>query len=756
VTVNADNGERYAERADDALRDAYDEPVSIGEYVDRLLEEPRIGSHSAKYLLEAIESYGTRTVVEEGEEKERYRFFDDPANDGEHAVLGNTDVLNGFVDTLRSIASRRGKEEKIVWIEGPTATGKSEFKRCLVNGLREYSKTDEGRRYTVEWNVSSVREWGSEEDENWYESPTQAHPLLVFPRGVRDEILAEANERSDDNIDIRVDGELDPFSREAYDFLESRYRRKGTRDLFSAVTDERHLRVKNYVVDFGNGVGVLHSEDSGPPKQRLVGAWMEGMLQKLDSRGRKNPQAFSYDGVLSQGNSLLTVVEDAAQHADLLQQLLNVADEGAVKLDKAIRMDVDTVLVVVSNPDLEAQLDAKSEMGEEDPLKALKRRLEKHEFRYLTNLSLEAELLRREITNDTTVWEAEDESYDEVEERIAAPLRVDVGDTLRDVREREIAPHAIEATAMYDVVTRLDGGDLPAGLDLVDKALLYDRGYLRRGDETLEKEDFGFDNDAEDGRSGIPVTYPRDVIADLLNEGTDRSHPELDVGDVITPSDILNEMVARLADEPVFSTKESNEYADRVREVRDYVLEKQEEDVLDAMTYDVRVDDETVEEYVEHVYAWAEDEKVETPRGDREPDALKMKVFETEHLGRFNEGDYDGDEPKQRVEAFRRDKIVTAMNVQAWRERDEGFAGDFDAREIPVMQNVLTTYDWDDVRRMYDDFEPSQWRNPPSGTETERLKEKTVETLAEEFGYSQASAELASRRVLEEVERRWG
>ncbi|MFP4174930.1 MAG: PrkA family serine protein kinase, partial [Halobacteriales archaeon] len=747
--------ERYVEEADDTLRDAYDEPISLGEYVDRLLGEPRIGSHSAKYLLEAVEYYGTRTVVEEGEEKERYRFFDDPANNGEHAVLGNTDVLNGFVDTLRSIASRRGKEEKIVWIEGPTATGKSEFKRCLVNGLREYSKTEEGRRYTVEWNVSSVREWGSEEDENWYGSPTQAHPLLVFPRDVRDEILAEVNAQSDDHIDIRVDGELDPFSREAYDFLESRYRRKGTRDLFNAVTDERHLRVKNYVVDYGRGVGVLHSEDSGPPKQRLVGAWMEGMLQKLDSRGRKNPQAFSYDGVLSQGNSLLTVVEDAAQHADLLQQLLNVADEGAVKLDKAIRMDIDTVLVVVSNPDLEAQLDAKSEMGEEDPLKALKRRLEKHEFRYLTNLSLEAELLRREITNDTKIWEAQSDDYEEVEKRIASPVRVKVGDTLRDVREREIAPHAVEATAMYGVVTRLDGGDLPAGLDLVDKALLYDRGYLRRGDEKLEKDDFDI-GDGDDGRNGIPVTYPRDVIADLLNDGTDRVHPELEVENVVMPSDVLDEMVARLDEEPMFSTKERNEYEERVREVRDYLIERQEDDVLNAMTYDVRVDDETVEEYVEHVYAWAEEETVETPRGEEEPDALKMKVFETEHLGRFGEDDYEGEEPNSAVGRFRRNKIVTAMNVQAWRARDEGFAGGFDPREIPVMQNVLTTYDWDDVRRMYDDFEPSQWRNPPTDTETERLKEKTTETLVDEFGYSPASAELTSRRVLEEVASRWG
>jgi predicted Ser/Thr protein kinase len=367
---------------------------------------------------------------------------------------------------------------------------------------------------------------------------------------------------------------------------------------------------------------------------------------------------------------------------------------------------------------------------------------------------LEVELLRREITNDTRVWEAE--SYDEVKERVAAPLRLEVGDSLREVHEREIAPHTIEATAMYDVVTRLDGNDVPPGLDLVEKAILYDRGYLRRGDERFEKDDFDFSDESDDGRNGVPVTYPRDIIADLLNEGTERTHPELDVENVIMPSDVLDAMVESLDEEPMFSVKERDEYADRVRGVREYVLEKQERDVLDAMTLDVRVDDETVEEYVEHVYAWAEGEKVETGHGEEKPDPLKMKVFETEHLGRFGEDDYVENQPSTEVEAFRRDKIVTAMNVRAWQERDEAFAGEFDPREIPVMQNVLSKYDWDDIRRMYEDFEHAQWEDPPSGTETEKLKEKTVENLVEEFDYSPASAELTSRRVVEKAVRRWG
>ncbi len=49
-----------------------------------------------------------------------------------------------------------------------------------------------------------------------------------------------------------------------------------------------------------------------------------------------------------------------------------------------------------------------------------------------------------------------------------------------ETRTEEFAPHAIEAAALYAVVTRLDEEDLPNGLDLVDKALIYDKGTYRR------------------------------------------------------------------------------------------------------------------------------------------------------------------------------------------------------------------------------------------------------------------------------------
>ncbi|TKX56365.1 kinase anchor protein [Halorubrum sp. SS7] len=766
-------GERFRSAADEALRGAYDPPMDLASYVDRVLEHPTAAASGAGYVLAAVESYGTREVRERGETLDRYRFFDDPANDGEHAVLGNTRALNGFVDDLRAAATGRGNDETIVWIDGPTATGKSEFKRCLVNGLRAFSKTDAGRRYTVEWNVSGAGgvggggaaslSYGDGGDPGeWYRSPVQSHPLSVFPETVR-ESIADAVE--DDAYPVAADVELDPFSREAYDHLESAYRERGRRDLFSAITDRDHLRVTSYVVDVGRGIGVLHAEDDGTAKERLVGSWMGGMLRELDSRGRKNPQAFSYDGVLSQGNGVATVVEDASQHADLLRRLLNVPDERRVKLDKGIGMDLDTQLVVISNPDLDAELDRHAERGDADPLKALKRRLSKHEFRYLTNRRLEARLLRREIAGATAVEEATGGAADPSgvgrgsasdegdRDPGAAPLSIEVREADGSAVEREIAPHAIGAAALYAVVTRLDGDDLPGDLDLVETATLYETGEVRRGDDAVTVDDV--DPAAGDGRNGIPVTYARDAVADLLATTADRSHPDLPVERVVTPTDVLDAMADGLADAPVFSRAEAAEFEGRRGPVAARIRERQREDVIDAMLAEETVPTETVAEYVEHVYAWDEADPTARDREDAAPDPLAMKVFETETLGRFDEGDYRGTEPGRDVERFRRERVIRGLTRYAWRNRGEEFSVDeVDLGEVPELKAVIDANDLADVKRRFPDLDPAAWPDPPADTETERVKAETIDRLCER-GYSRASAELTSRAVMADVRDEW-
>ena len=758
------DGETFRRAADKTLREAYDPPMSLEGYADRVLENPTAAASGARYVLAAIESQGTRSVIERGERLERYRFFDDPFNDGEHAVLGNTAALNTFVDDLRAAAAGRGNDEKITWIDGPTATGKSEFKRCLVNGLREFSKTDAGRRYTVEWNVTGTDgtsrslSYGNGGDTGaWYRSPVQSHPLSVFPTVVREEIADAV--AAETTYPIAADVDLDPFSREAYDHLESTYREEGRRDLFSAVTDRDHLRVTSYVVDVGQGIGVLHAEDDGTPKERLVGSWMGGMLRELGSRGRKNPQAFSYDGVLSQGNGVATIVEDASQHADLLRRLLNVPDENRVKLDKGIGMDVDTQLIIVSNPDLDAELDRHAEKEGSDPLKALKRRLTRHEFRYLTDRGLEAALLRREVGDRDAVpgvggaSDGDDTGRNGEREAVRAGLTTTVRDDDGRTRERELAPHAIGAAAMYAVVTRLEADDLPASLDLVEKARLYETGELRRGDEVITPDDIEFGDD--DGRTGIPVTYTRDVIADLLSAESERNHPELPVERVITPRDVLDGMLDGLTDAPVFSRAEVAEFESRYAPVVERVRELQRTDVVDAALAAETVPTDTVAEYVEHVYAWDADDPVETDHGADTPDPLVMKVFETETLGRFDDDDYRGTEPTTAVAEFRREQVIRALTKYAWRNRGDEFSvDDVELDEIPELKAVLEAKDLADLKRRFPELDPAEWADPPANTETERVKSATIDRMVDR-GYSRASAELTSRAVMRDVREEW-
>ncbi len=154
-------------------------------------------------------------------------------------------------------------------------------------------------------------------------------------------------------------------------------------------------------------------------------------------------------------------------------------------------------------------------------------------------------------------------------------------------------------------------------------------------------------------------------------------------------------------------------------------------DVLDAMMRDKRVDEATVEEYIEHVYAWESDDQIENERGERvDPDPLKMKVFEIEHLGRFDEKNYDGNEPDHAVEQFRTDKIITAhepprvaaprRGVPCRRREPQGDSGHrHRPRELRLGRHPA------DLRGL----RARAWDNPPSGTETARLKAKTLDNM---------------------------
>jgi len=254
------SGRDAIERQGEQIADTYEDPKSLEGIVDYALDNPEQANFvpSDEYLLAAIESAGYRTVVEEGEELERPKFFDDPYNDGEHAVLGNTKLLIDFVEDLADSIEDRGNSDNMYWWIGPTASGKSEFKRCIVNGMREFSKTDEGKRYTIEWNTENLDQgflnidnntlekmygnWDQDRDvqveDGWEQSPDRTDPLKVFPdetpqgadRSVRQMIYDSINEgrrqRAEERIREEYGDEIEDLTEEELeDLIEQNYRR---------------------------------------------------------------------------------------------------------------------------------------------------------------------------------------------------------------------------------------------------------------------------------------------------------------------------------------------------------------------------------------------------------------------------------------------------------------------------------------------------------------------------------------------------
>jgi len=68
------DGEAFRRAADEQLQQAYDSPMGLEAYIDRVLTNPTAAASGPRYLLAAIESQGTRTVWERGEGLDRTGF----------------------------------------------------------------------------------------------------------------------------------------------------------------------------------------------------------------------------------------------------------------------------------------------------------------------------------------------------------------------------------------------------------------------------------------------------------------------------------------------------------------------------------------------------------------------------------------------------------------------------------------------------------------------------------------------------------
>src|SRR5262249_1596966 len=154
-------------------------------YLDIVRSHPEVTRTAHQRIYDMIMSYGTYPIDEGRRDGQvRYRFFDDPENNGEDAIYGLTEPLMQLVNVFRSAALKYGSERRVLLLHGPVGSSKSTIARLLKRGLERYARKPEGALYSFGW---------KEDDSSITWDPMHGEPLQLVPHAFREEVCRNLN-----------------------------------------------------------------------------------------------------------------------------------------------------------------------------------------------------------------------------------------------------------------------------------------------------------------------------------------------------------------------------------------------------------------------------------------------------------------------------------------------------------------------------------------------------------------------------------
>ncbi len=119
---------------------------SFEEYLDIVAADPAITRNAFERVYDMVMSYGTTTYDVGRDKRVRYKFFDDPDENGRDAVFGLDSPLQALVNAFKSAAQGFGIEKRVLLLHGPVGSSKSTIARLLKKGLERYSQTEAAER----------------------------------------------------------------------------------------------------------------------------------------------------------------------------------------------------------------------------------------------------------------------------------------------------------------------------------------------------------------------------------------------------------------------------------------------------------------------------------------------------------------------------------------------------------------------------------------------------------------------------------
>ncbi|MCA9726418.1 MAG: serine protein kinase, partial [Candidatus Eisenbacteria bacterium] len=189
---------------------------TFDDYVRIVTANPKVTRNAFQRMYDMILSHGIEEYVEFKKKIYRYRFFDDPIENGADGIFGLEVPLMKLVNFFRAAAFGYGPEKRVLLLHGPVGSCKSTIARLLKKGIEQYSRTPHGALYSFSWKMDLHHD-------HLDHCPMNQEPLLLIPRAIRDEFIEELNPRHGTDFQVRVEGDLDPYCQRHYDELMLRY-----------------------------------------------------------------------------------------------------------------------------------------------------------------------------------------------------------------------------------------------------------------------------------------------------------------------------------------------------------------------------------------------------------------------------------------------------------------------------------------------------------------------------------------------------
>jgi len=527
--------------------------------------------------------------VTKGRDKEyHYHFFDDPDNNGHDAVFGLRVPLHKLVNALKSAAHEYGIEKRVLLLHGPVGSSKSTIVRLLKQGLQKYSATDAGALYTLGW--------VDEEDPNEVQwCPMNEEPLHLIPERFRGEVAAQLNAgRGEDELHVRIRGELDPFCRFMYQQRLKKYDGDWTRVI-------QDVRVRRVILSEKDRVGIGTFQPKDEKNQDATELTGDINYRKIAIYGSdSDPRAFNFDGEFNVANrGIIEFVEVLKLDVAFLYDLLGASQEHKIKPKKFAQTDIDEVIIGHTNEPEYRRLQNNEFM------EALRDRTVKIDIPYVTTLEHEICIYEKDYNNET-------------------------------VRGKHIAPHTIEMAAMWALLTRLEEPK-HAGLTRLQKLKLYNGktlpGFTEENISELREQSIN------EGLIGISPRYVQDKISNALV-----AHPD---ARSINPFMVLNELESGLKHHSLINKEDlKQEYRDLLGVVKEEYENIVKLEVQRAIAADKDALTQLCGNYIDNVKAYTQKEKVKNPFTGQyeEPDERLMRSIEDKI-----------DIPESRQDDFRRE-----------------------------------------------------------------------------------------------------